>query len=134
MKAFALLKVVCRAILPFILLLGFFIILNGDISPGGGFQGGVVLASTYLVVYFISEDRPIPFARVIRLEKGLFVTLILSGVLMMTTYQFLWETIDPANRQLIMELGLIYLNLLIGAKVALGLSGIMVIFIEEGNP
>lgn len=28
---------------PFILLFGFYIILNGHASPGGGFQGGAVL-------------------------------------------------------------------------------------------
>lgn len=134
MKAFALLRVICRAILPFVILLGLFIIVNGDLSSGGGFQGGVVLASAFLVVYFINENKPIRFSRIIRLEKGLFVILIFSCILFMLLYQPLRNVFDKTAMHLFMELSMIYLNLLIGFKVAIGFCGIMVIFIEEGNP
>lgn len=134
MKAFAHLRMVCRIILPFVILLGLFIIVNGDLSPGGGFQGGVVLASAFLVVYFINENRPIPFSRIIKLEKSLFIALILSGILYMLFFQSLRNVFSKEAMHLFMEISLIYLNLLIGFKVALGLCGIMVIFIEEGNP
>ncbi len=134
MKAFNLLKMICRVILPFVILFGLFIIVNGDLSSGGGFQGGVVLASAFLVVYFINENRPIPFSRIIRLEKGLFVTLIISGILSMLFFKLGRDLFDKGAMHLFMEISMIYLNLLIGFKVALGLCGIMVIFIEEGNP
>lgn len=133
-KAFAQLRMVCRIILPFIILLGLFIIVNGDLSPGGGFQGGVVLSSAFLVVYFINENQPIPFSRIIRLEKGLFITLILAGVLYMLFFQSARNTFSKEVMQVFMEISMIFLNLLIGFKVALGLCGIMLIFIEEGNP
>lgn len=134
MKAFTLLRVICRIILPFVILLGLFIIVNGDLSPGGGFQGGVVLGSTFLVVYFINENKPIPFSGILRMEKGLFILLILSCILSMLFYQMFRNTFDRSTMHLFMELSLIYLNLLIGIKVAIGICGIMVIFIEEGNP
>lgn len=134
MKAFTLLRVICRIILPFVILLGLFIIANGDMSPGGGFQGGVVLGSTFLVVYFINENKPIPFSGFLRLEKGLFILLILSCITSMLFYQMFRNTFDRSTMHLFMELSLIYLNLLIGFKVAIGICGIMVIFIEEGNP
>lgn len=38
-------------ILPFALLFGVYIILFGTISPGGGFQGGVMVASAALYLY-----------------------------------------------------------------------------------
>lgn len=134
MKAFTLLKVICRIILPFVILLGLFIIVNGDLSPGGGFQGGVVLGSTFLVVYFINENKPIPLSGILRMEKGLFILLILSCILSMLFYQMFRNSFDRSTMHLFMELSLVYLNLLIGIKVAIGICGIMVIFIEEGNP
>jgi len=134
MKAFTLLRIICRLILPFVILFGLFVVVNGDLSPGGGFQGGVVLASAFLVVYFISEEKPIPFSRIVRIEKALFILLVLFGILYMLLYQNVAVLLRGSLLQSFMELSLILLNLIIGFKVALGLCGIMVIFIEEGNP
>ncbi|MEG1632603.1 MAG: MnhB domain-containing protein [Oscillospiraceae bacterium] len=36
---------------PIALVLGFYVILHGNISPGGGFQGGVLVASSVLLLY-----------------------------------------------------------------------------------
>ncbi len=134
MKAFTLLRIICRLILPFVILFGLFVVVNGDLSPGGGFQGGVVLASAFLVVYFISEEKPIPFSRIVRIEKALFILLLLAGVLYMLLFRSGAELLRGPLLRPAMELSLIVLNLIIGFKVALGLCGIMVIFIEEGNP
>lgn len=43
-------KTVVRIIVGLILLYGFYIILHGHLSPGGGFGGGVVLALGFLSV------------------------------------------------------------------------------------
>ncbi|MFV8753412.1 Na(+)/H(+) antiporter subunit B [Nannocystaceae bacterium ST9] len=45
-----LIRVVAKLAIPFILLLGFYIILHGELGPGGGFQGGVVVAAG-LILY-----------------------------------------------------------------------------------
>lgn len=37
--------------LPLGLILGFYVILHGNISPGGGFQGGVLVAGAVLMLY-----------------------------------------------------------------------------------
>lgn len=37
--------------LPVGLMLGFYIIFHGHLSPGGGFQGGVLVASSVILVY-----------------------------------------------------------------------------------
>ena len=37
--------------LPFALVFGLYIILFGTVSPGGGFQGGVIVASSALLLY-----------------------------------------------------------------------------------
>lgn len=38
-------------ILPFALVFGIYIILFGTVSPGGGFQGGVIVASAAVLIY-----------------------------------------------------------------------------------
>lgn len=40
---------------PFTLLLGIYIVLHGHLTPGGGFQGGVLLASGFYFVYLSGE-------------------------------------------------------------------------------
>ena len=41
-------------LLPFALTFGIYIIIYGTISPGGGFQGGVTVASAILFLYLAS--------------------------------------------------------------------------------
>ncbi len=41
---------VCRAMIPFILLFGFYVVAHGHSSPGGGFQGGAILAASVMLL------------------------------------------------------------------------------------
>lgn len=41
---------VAKLLIPFILLFGLYVIAHGHHSPGGGFQGGVILAAAYLLL------------------------------------------------------------------------------------
>ncbi len=49
MKDQLVLRVVAKLLAPFILLFGLYIQLHGENSPGGGFQAGVVVASTFIL-------------------------------------------------------------------------------------
>ena len=42
-------KTLCRMLVPFIQLFGLYVIMHGHSSPGGGFQGGVILASSFIL-------------------------------------------------------------------------------------
>lgn len=66
---------------PFILLFGFYIILNGHASPGGGFQGGAVLASVFITRYLVEPDRCIRIKTLKTAENSLFVCIILYPTL-----------------------------------------------------
>lgn len=46
-------QMIVELLLPFILLLGFFVIINGHYTPGGGFQGGSILATLFVARYVI---------------------------------------------------------------------------------
>lgn len=44
-----LLRVVAKMAIPFILVFGVYVILHGELGPGGGFQGGVILAAGFIL-------------------------------------------------------------------------------------
>ena len=43
------LKTIAKFAVPFILMFGFYVILNGHISPGGGFSGGAIVGSGFIL-------------------------------------------------------------------------------------
>ncbi len=43
-------KTVSRLLVPFIQLFGLYVIIHGHSSPGGGFQGGVILAASFILL------------------------------------------------------------------------------------
>ncbi len=42
-------RIVTKFMIPFILVFGFYIVTHGELGPGGGFQGGIVLASAFIL-------------------------------------------------------------------------------------
>jgi len=103
---------------PFILMFGFYIILNGHLSPGGGFQGGAVLASVFISRYLVDPNRCIRLETLKLIEKVLFICIILYPTL------FLFS--NAHNQSELMSLVyLITMNFLIGLKVC---SGFTIIF------
>lgn len=43
------LRVVAKMLFPFILVFGVYVITHGELGPGGGFQGGVILAAAFIL-------------------------------------------------------------------------------------
>ena len=46
-----------KVLFPLIVLFGFYIIIHGHLSPGGGFQGGVIIASGFLLMFLANENE-----------------------------------------------------------------------------
>ena len=70
-------KTVCRLLAPFIQLFGLYVIMHGHSSPGGGFQGGVILASSFVLLaigYGVTAVKR-------RLSLRALATLTSAGVL-----------------------------------------------------
>lgn len=94
MKDQVILRVVTKITTPFILVFGFYIITHGELGPGGGFQGGVLLASAFILyglVFGLGELEIIIPRRVTDSLAGLGVLLYagvgLAGIL--AGYRFL---------------------------------------------
>lgn len=127
------LKTVCRMILPFVILYGLYIIINGDLSPGGGFQGGVVLATCYTILFFIKDESVIHFSEIVKYEKWLFLLLVTVGFLHLLAWNPLMNILPTLVRNTLMPWSLMVVNIIIGIKVTFGLWSILIIFTEEGE-
>ena len=51
-----------RVLLPLIFLFGVYVIMNGHLSAGGGFQGGAIVASGVLLMVVAWPNMPVPQA------------------------------------------------------------------------
>jgi multicomponent Na+:H+ antiporter subunit B len=70
-----------------ILVLGVYVVAHGQLTPGGGFQGGVVLAAAFLLAYatghFVTSSRVEPVSLVEAAEAagaGAYVLVALGGL------------------------------------------------------
>jgi multicomponent Na+:H+ antiporter subunit B len=52
-------KTAGKLLVPIMLLLGVYIFMNGHLSPGGGFQGGAVIASAIIVLLLAFPNEPL---------------------------------------------------------------------------
>ncbi len=56
-------KTACRLFIPFIQLFGLYVIAHGHHSPGGGFQGGVILGAS-IILFAVSTDLRSTISRI----------------------------------------------------------------------
>lgn len=72
---------VSRMVSPFIMLFALYVIFHGHYSPGGGFQGGTLLASALLLMRLAagSEIAQLQFKRILGTPLGSIGVLIYFG-------------------------------------------------------
>lgn len=87
-------KSTCRLIIPFIQLFALYVIAHGHHSPGGGFQGGVILGAS-VIVYAISHNLRSSLGRVservavLLCTLGVFLYAATGGLCQLTGANFL---------------------------------------------
>jgi multicomponent Na+:H+ antiporter subunit B len=125
-------KTVAQLIAGFIFLYGFYIILHGHITPGGGFAGGVIIAASFILLILafgadeIKERSSYTFSSVFESLGGLsFLLVALLGIISGT---FFFTNVLPKGTPLrILSAGIIPLaNIAIGIKVGAGLLSIFI--------
>ncbi|MBE9542103.1 MAG: hypothetical protein IMF01_07270 [Proteobacteria bacterium] len=75
-------RAVARILIPFIQVYALYVIMHGHHSPGGGFQGGVILGASF-ILYLITHGLEDAKERMSELKAGLlssFGLLIYSGI------------------------------------------------------
>lgn len=109
-------------VIPFFIITGIYIVLNGHVSPGGGFQGGAVLAAIFMCRYLINPDLNISLDVFQSIEKILLLFIIL--------FSFSFLTFGLNSLNLISNKSyIIFMNILIGIKVACGITLIFYRFV-----
>ncbi len=134
---------------PFILVFGFYVVLHGHLTPGGGFQGGAVIASAFilLVVAYRYEDIIAYFSKNYfknyeALGLTLFIGTALSAVVIGYTFfrNYLMNTnslfgqVIPigVNSGILNSAGIVpIMNIAVGLEVLGGLS-IIVLYMTSG--
>ena len=114
-----------------IFLFGINVILFGHLTPGGGFAGGVILASSYVLLMlafgreFVEKNLPVPLAsRLDCLGAFLFALVALLGLVFGGSFflNFLYQKYLPGSPLHLVSAGTIPLsNLAIGLKVGASL-------------
>jgi len=129
-------KTVSSWVKVLIFLFGIYIILFGHLTPGGGFAGGVILASSYVLLMlafgrdFVEDNLPSPVASKLDcLGAFLFAMIGILGLLFGGVFfvNFLYQKYFPQEPFELVSGGAIPLsNMAIGLKV--GASLFLVIF------
>ncbi|MEA3553335.1 MAG: MnhB domain-containing protein [Campylobacterota bacterium] len=79
-----------KILFPLIVLFGFYIIIHGHLSPGGGFQGGVIIASAFLLKFLTHGDKFTLNHKLIKIFESLsgagFVLFGILGVVLVDIF------------------------------------------------
>ncbi len=117
-----LLRITMGAVYPFIIVFGIYIIVNGSLSPGGGFQGGAIISSIFIVQYFTTYEQTVSLDILQKLEKILYLALIIFAVIFAIQFR-------GGIPLVVKPYYLLAMNILIGIKVTCGLSVIFYRFV-----
>ena len=113
---------------PFIVMFGAYIFINGHLSPGGGFQGGAVIASAVLLLFLAYPDYQLKHAILNVVESISGAGYVLVGILgIILAGGFLDNRILPLGEYgKILSAGAIpIIYTFIGLKVGTELAGIL---------
>ena len=70
-----------KILFPIILLYGIYVMVYGHLSPGGGFQGGVIVASGVLLLLISHRNFEVPHSVIVLLETFAGVSYVLIGLI-----------------------------------------------------
>lgn len=116
-------------LVPLIMLLGAYVIINGHLTPGGGFQGGAILASGILLILLTAPMRCFSHRLIAVVESVSGLLFILIGVLgILLAGGFLDNRFIPIGRvgELFSAGAIPLIYILIGLKVGAEFSSMLI--------
>lgn len=127
------LRVGSRALFSIILMTGVYVILHGHLTPGGGFPGGTMIASSILLLYLADDQfrAKIKGFKILEGVAGSFYVIIGLLGLLLASY-FLQNFLPNGTVGELLSSGIIpMVYVLIGLKVGSEISGIVDNFLTE---
>ena len=127
----------CDAILPFALVYVFYIILHGHLSPGGGFQGGVLMAGVVILLYlghgFEATVDALSY-HTLHAGEGIasiaYVALAMMGVAVGAQFAQNVLYTQGAAGELYSSGTIFWMNVTVGVKVVTGIGSISLLMIS----
>ena len=126
-------------VLPILLTLGLYIIIHGHLSPGGGFQGGVLIAGAIALIYigygFKGVKKGIASNTFkIAEDLGVLGFIILAFIGLIGSGVFFGNVLEKGNPGDLFSSGSIFLmNFAVGFKVFAGISFLIIIMLANLN-
>lgn len=131
-------KTINRFIFPFLVFFAIYIQLNGESSPGGGFQAGAIFASSVIALSFVLNITPTPTKKQkiisilrITLCSGALIYLTTGLVSLLSNRQYLDYSLLAANPTTSQKLGIFIIELGVGLTVTSAMLLIYFLFDEE---
>jgi len=107
-----------REISPVILLFGVYLTAHGHISAGGGFHGGVAIASFFICRYLVHDIYDTPIVKYVKVEKFIFAAIISLAAMVIFARALIYVPIG--YQPMAQVIYLIIMNTLIAVKVSCG--------------
>jgi multicomponent Na+:H+ antiporter subunit B len=126
----------CRFLFPLILLFGAYISIHGHLTPGGGFQGGVIVASAFLLAYLGCRGKRISERGDKAAESLSGLVFIIVGLIGLAVggHYFLSNFMPKGEFNSLFSAGVIpIIYIAIGIKVGSELAGVIDNLMEESE-
>ena len=131
------LQTASKFLFPIIMLFGIYVMIYGHLSPGGGFQGGVIIASGVLLLLISHKEFEVPHSVIVLLETFAGVSYVLIGLIglvVLDTFLGNFLPHDISNMGLLMSGGIIpIIYIIVGIKVGSEMSMIVQNLIKRSD-
>lgn len=130
-------RLVGQLLLPMTLLVGGYVVVHGHVSPGGGFQGGVVVATGVHLLYLsrgfseLERLRPVPLVELVE-ACGLTAYVVVGLVGLAAGSAFLQDVLPGGSFGSLASAGTVpLLNVATGIAVGAGVVLLLAGFLEQ---
>lgn len=116
-----------KILFPLMFLLGIYIVIHGHLTPGGGFQGGAVIATAVLLKFLAYRDYQLNHTALSILESFAGISFLIIGLIgLYIEGSFLSNFLNNGTLGSLFSAGIVpVIYILIGIKVGAELSGVI---------
>ncbi len=126
----------CKFLFPMIILFGSYMFIHGHLTPGGGFQGGAIIASGFVLIYLGCRGKRINRIWSKSIDSSGALIFLLMGLigLMVGGHYFLSNFLPKGVFNSLFSAGIIPIIYIgIGFKVGSELAGVIDNLVEESE-
>ena len=122
-----------KLLFPAIILLGVYVFIHGHLSPGGGFQGGTIIATGFLLMLLAYEDYSVSHTILSIFESFAGITFVAFGLIgLIDGGTFLQNFLPTGVTNELFSGGIIpIIYIAVGFKVAAELTGVIYTLLHE---